>query len=258
MTGRLADQEIAAALQRVLLPPALPEVASWALATLYEPAGETVMVGGDFYDWFTLPNGKVLFFIGDVSGKGPVAGALAMSIRKVLKGITWVTLDPVASLPVLERALADELGEQFVTLCLLELTPGSGRVRIVLAGHPAPWLRHDGRCVEVFAPANSLLGPNLHDHWQDLWLELAPGDLLFLFSDGLSEARLANRAQFGEGAFQRFLRNLPSSLSSYEAASQVYRHLRDTTTSLTDDVLISVLAFQPLVSPAPGQPRRTA
>lgn len=59
---------------------------SWALATLYEPAGEAVMVGGDLYDWFRLPDGKVVFFSGDVSGKGPVAGALAMSIRRCSRG----------------------------------------------------------------------------------------------------------------------------------------------------------------------------
>lgn len=250
MAVRHDDQEIAAALQRVLLPPALPEVESWALATLYEPAGEAVMVGGDFYDWFSLPDGKVVFFIGDVSGKGPVAGALAMSIRKVLKGISWVTLDPVAALPILQLALADELGELFATLCLLELSPGSGSVRVILAGHPAPWLRRGGDFAEVDAPANGLLGPGLHAEWKDLRLELMAGDLLFLFSDGLSEARLADATQYGEGAFQRFLRHLPASLSSYEIAVQVYSHLRDTATSLTDDVLISVLAFQPLLRPS--------
>lgn len=239
------DHEIAGALQRVLLPPRLPEIDSWALATLYEPAGQAVMVGGDFYDWFKLPNGMVVFFVGDVSGKGPIAGALAMSIRKVLKGITWVTLDPVAALPILQLALADEFDESFVTLCLIELSPGSGSVRLVLAGHPAPWLRRGGHFTEITAPSNSVLGPGLHTEWHDLRLELAAGDLLFLFSDGLSEARLADATEFGEGAFQRYLRHLPTSLSSYETAAQVYSHLRDTATLLTDDVLISVLSFQP-------------
>jgi serine phosphatase RsbU (regulator of sigma subunit) len=148
VTVRHDDEEVAAALQRVLLPPALPEIESWALATLYEPAGEAVMVGGDFYDWFRLPDGRVVFFIGDVSGKGPLAGALAMSIRKALKGISWITLDPLAALPTLQLALADEFGELFATLCLLELRPGSGSVRVILAGHPAPLLRRGGAFAE--------------------------------------------------------------------------------------------------------------
>lgn len=62
------SRSLATALQRVLLPAGLPDVAGWAMAALYEPAGEAVLVGGDFYDWFTLPNGHILFFVGDVSG----------------------------------------------------------------------------------------------------------------------------------------------------------------------------------------------
>jgi serine phosphatase RsbU (regulator of sigma subunit) len=118
------DHDVAAALQRVLLPPELPDVSGWAMATLYEPAGDTVLVGGDFYDWFTLPNGHILFFVGDVSGKGPVAGALGMGIRKALKGVTWVTEDVAEALPILQRALADEFRGSFATLCLVELAPG--------------------------------------------------------------------------------------------------------------------------------------
>lgn len=245
MTARHDDREIAAALQRVLLPPDLPDIPGWALATFYEPAGDAVMVGGDFYDWFALPNGNVVFFIGDVSGKGPVAGALAMSIRKTLKGIGWATLDPLASLPILQRALADEFGEAFATLCLLELAPCRGEVRIVLAGHPAPWLRRGGRFVEVVAPVNSLLGPDLHAEWKDVHLRLEPDDLLLLFSDGLTEARLDDGSLFGEGMFQALLSSLPASLSSYETAVEVYRHLTDAATALSDDVVIGVLAFNP-------------
>lgn len=229
----------------MLLPPELPDIAGWAMATLYEPAGETVLVGGDFYDWFALPNGHVLFFVGDVSGKGPLAGALAMSIRKALKGITWVTQDPAAALPVLQRALADEFGDSFATLCMLEISPGQGWVRVLLAGHPAPWLRRNGEFVEVAAPPNGILGPQVHQQWDYAELDLAPSDMLILFTDGLTEARLPSGEQFGEGPFQDFLARLPATLSSYETVLQTYDQVRRIAATFTDDVIISVLTFRP-------------
>ncbi len=246
-----AEHRVAAALQRVLLPPGLPEVASWGMATLYEPAGETVLVGGDFYDWFTLPNGHVLFFVGDVSGKGPVAGALGMSIRKALKGITWVTQDALAALPLLQQALADEFQEAFATLCLFDVTPGEGLLRLVLAGHPPPWLRHDGTFTEIDAPANGVLGPDLQADWRPLDLELAPGDMIVVFSDGLTEARLPDGRLFGEGPFEALLSALPASLSSYEAVLQVEENVRRVATGFADDVIIGVLTFQPPEVSAP-------
>lgn len=236
---------MAAALQRVLLPASLPKVDSWALATLYEPAGEAVLVGGDFYDWFTLPNGRVLFFVGDVSGKGPLAGALGMSIRKALKGITWVVGDPLAALPLLEQALAEEFADAFATLCMIEMTPGSGTLRLVLAGHPRPWHRRAGVFQEVVAPANGLLGPGLQQKWTSTELELEPGDVLVLFTDGLTEARLPDGTMFGEGAWDRFLASLPPALASYEMVLQTDAHLRRVTRELLDDIIIGVLTFQP-------------
>lgn len=236
---------LVAELQRMLLPPELPDIAGWAMATLYEPAGETVLVGGDFYDWFTLPNGHVLFFVGDVSGKGPLAGALAMSIRKALKGITWVTQDPAAALPILQCALADEFGGSFATLCMLEISPDQGRVRVVLAGHPAPWLRRKGQFIEVAAPPNGILGPRVHHQWDYAELQLEPSDMLILFTDGLTEARLASGEQFGDGLFQNFLAQLPATLSSYETVLQTYEQVRRVAATFADDVIISVLTFRP-------------
>lgn len=237
------SHDVAAALQRVLLPPRLPEVAGWAMATLYEPAGDAVLVGGDFDDWFTLPNGHVLFFVGDVSGKGPLAGALAMSIRKALKGITWLTEDPASALPVLEQALADEFEGSFATLCLVEVSPGEGHARVLLAGHPAPWLRRGGRFVEVVAPPNGIVGPRLHERWDWVELSLEPTDLLLVFTDGLTEARLPSGEQFGDGPLQRFLSSL-SAGSSYETVLQTYEHVSQAAT-LADDVILSVLSFDP-------------
>ena len=245
VTQQREGEPLAAALQRVLLPAGLPEVAGWSVAALYQPAGDAVLVGGDFYDWFTLPNGRVLFFVGDVSGKGPLAGALGMSIRKALKGITWVTGDAFAALSLLEQALADEFREAFATLCLIELTPGSGALRLLVAGHPAPWVRARGSFREVTAPPNGLLGPGLQEKWQSLDLELAAGDLLMVFSDGLSEARLPDGRLFGEGPMAGFLTALPTELAGYETVLRTETHLRELSCERSDDTIIAVLTYLP-------------
>ena len=241
----VSGHHIAAMLQRVLLPPGLPNVQSWAVAALYQPAGETVLVGGDFYDWFTLRNGKVLFLVGDVSGKGPVAGALAMSIRKALKGITRVTPDLAEALPVLRDALDDELEEAFASLCLLELTPGGNQVRLMLAGHPPPLLRRRGVFEEVAAPENGLLGNGLQASWDSVLLTLEPGDMLVLYSDGLTDARVRGRGFFGEGPFQELLARLPPGLSSYDFVMQVDAELGRVGADFPDDMIVAALTYQP-------------
>ena len=245
MTQQEPGEALAAALQRMLLPAGLPEVAGWSVAALYQPAGDAVLVGGDFYDWFTLPNGRVLFCVGDVSGKGPLAGALGMSIRKALKGITWVTGDAFAALPLLEQALADEFSEAFATLCLIELTPGSGALRLLTAGHPAPWVRAQGRFHEAVLPSNGLLGPGLQEHWHSIELELRAGDLLMVFSDGLSEARLPDGRLFAEGPMAQFLTALPAGLASYEVVLRAEAQLAELGCERTDDTIIAVLTYQP-------------
>ncbi len=238
---RAAGEVTAAALQRVLLPPGLPDVAGWAMAALYAPAGEEVLVGGDFYDWFTLPSGRVLVLVGDVSGKGPLAGALGMSIRKALKGAAWATGEVAGSLPLLEQALAEEFGDAFATLCLLELEPGSGTVRLVLAGHPAPWVRTQGVLREVEAPANGLLGPRLQPSWEPTELHLAAGDALVLFTDGLVEAPVPSGQRYGEGEWQRYAADLSPDLGAVPLLMAVEAGLRTATTGLADDVIVAVL-----------------
>ncbi len=238
------ERGLSEALQEVLLPRGLPDVEGWATATLYEPAGEAVLVGGDFYDWFTLPSGNALFVIGDVSGKGPLAGALAMSIRKALKGFAWAVSDPFTALSVLERALSSEFEDHFATLCLLELTPGSGTVRVLLAGHPAPWVRRHGVFAEVSAPPNSPLGLALQSEWTSAEFRLESGDVLVVFTDGVAEARLPDGRLFGEGPLQALLDSLPPTLSCYDLVLQADSHLRRTSAAFKDDVIIGALAYR--------------
>lgn len=236
----------AAAVQQVLLPPGLPDVPGWAMATMYEPIGPDVLMGGGLYDWFALPDGDLLVCIGTVSSRGPSAAALGLSIRKTLRGAVWATNDPSQALAVVERALADDLGEQSAALCLIEVTPGAGHVRVLLAGHPVPWLRHGGRYSPVSAPVNPVLGADPQDGWSAADIGLESDDALLIFTSGLLDARTKDGRTFGSGPLREFLDSLPPGLSSYEIVLQADNHLRRVITEAAGDVIIGALAFRPV------------
>lgn len=239
------DRLVAAELQRVLLPPTLPRIEGWSVAVLYEPAGEAVLVGGDFYDWFVVPGtDDAVLVVGDVAGKGPVAGAVGMSLRKVLKGITHAVGDPFAAVPIMERALADELTETFASMCLLRIRPASGKVTALLAGHPAPWIRRAGHFRPLTAPPNRLLGIGVGStDWQTQTVCLDAGDLIFAFTDGLTEATLEDGSLYGEGSLQAFLASLPAQLAAFEVVLQADAALRRIAGAPNDDVIICALGF---------------
>lgn len=183
------DREVAQALQRVLLPPRLPDIPGWAVAALYQPAGEAVLVGGDFYDWFDMRDGRLALMVGDVSGKGPAAGALGMSIRKVLKGLLWLEPDPARALPVVEEVLAAELPDATFASLVVALVGEEGRVELFSAGHPPPWRIGPRGARELAIPANGLINVGVPAPWSGTEVTLGPGESLVLYSDGLVENR---------------------------------------------------------------------
>lgn len=132
----------ASALQRTLLPPALPTVPGLELACHYHTASAHE-VGGDFYDLFALRDGEWAFFLGDVCGKGPEAAALTSLVRHTLRVAAQHTADPVAVLDVLNKALLEDVtaGSRFCTAVVGTLTArddGGFDVRLATGGHPRP------------------------------------------------------------------------------------------------------------------------
>lgn len=187
----LADRSrVAAMLQRALLPPRLPDVPSMELASHYDPADNTD-IGGDFYD--AVGSGSTwTLLIGDVCGKGTRAAALTSLARHTLRAAALRDPDPVHVLGLLNDALLeDEADDSYCTGVCVHLSIADGKTAVVIAngGHPPPLvLRSDGTVEQVTASGRPL---GLFDD-PDLCpahLELGPGDLLLLYTDGLSEAR---------------------------------------------------------------------
>jgi len=183
--------EIADALQSSLLPRDLPEIPGVEIAAAYVAATEGLEVGGDFYDVYRTPGGWGLA-IGDVCGKGEEAAAVTAAARHAIRVLAHWAADPAEVLAKAnEVMLAEEFGDQFVTAKNAHLRWQDGRLHVVLgsAGHPGPVLvRPDGRTT-IMTPGGLPLGlfPTAQPGREEVDLE--PGDVLFFFTDGVTEAR---------------------------------------------------------------------
>ena len=195
-----------AVLQADLLPPELPQPDGIELVGSYQAAREAMRIGGDFYDVFgpTDTSSDTVIALGDVCGKGPEAAVLTGKVRQTLRALRLVGAAPDEMLHVLNKALL-ESGRQhrFVTMVVGSVSRADhGRVRLNLAtgGHPPPLvLRVDGT-VEQVPTSGTLIGAVPRTIVRPAEVELAPGELCLLYSDGLTEARggPSGDEQFGE------------------------------------------------------------
>jgi serine phosphatase RsbU (regulator of sigma subunit) len=195
-----------AILQADLLPPELLQPDGVELVGSYQAAEDALRIGGDFYDVFgpTERSDETVITLGDVCGKGPEAAVLTGKVRQTLRALRLVEATPEKMLRVLNQALLQS-GRQhrFVTMVVGAISPPEhGRVRLRLAtgGHPPPLvLRADGR-VEAAPVSGTLIGAVPQTVVRPATVELAPGELCLLYSDGLTEARggPTGQEQYGE------------------------------------------------------------
>ncbi len=184
---RVRDElEVARQLQKELLPQRSPEIDGYDFAHSYRTANE---VGGDYYDFPRLPDGRLALLMGDASGHGIAAGLLMAIANATLKTALDVDPEPTKVAALLNAALY-RTGDRraFMTLFCGLLEPESGRLDFVCAGHPFPMLRRAGGEVVELGHGNLPLGlrPTLELETGSVTIE--QGDLLVLFTDGLAEA----------------------------------------------------------------------
>lgn len=197
--GRLYAErdKVARTLQRSLLPPALPDIPGFDLAVTYAPGGAGTQIGGDFYDVFRNPWGQWVIAIGDVCGKGVNAAIATGLARHTVRAAATDNRGPIEILQVLNSVLvADEAvggAGRFCSVLLAVLAEEEGTVRLTFAsgGHPPPLVRRaDGR-VDEPAAGGMLLGLFEDVAFEATTVELAEGDLLAVYTDGVTEARAA-------------------------------------------------------------------
>jgi PAS domain S-box-containing protein len=208
---------IADTLQRSLLPPELPDVPGFALASLYRAAGEHNDVGGDFYDVFPVGDGW-LIVVGDVAGRGAEAAALTSLSRYTLRTAAKLLGDPIAAMEELNAALRERPVLSLVGLCCVALRQqGETAVAsVVLAGHPPAIHVHDGQARPVGRFA-SFLGMDDRRDWCAADVELAEGDQLVLYTDGVTDTT-GRDDRFGE-------ERLAATLADAAGASDAVRRI---------------------------------
>jgi PAS domain S-box-containing protein len=183
------EHTTAETLQRSLLPDRLPTIPGIILEASYLPVTRNMEIGGDWYDAFRLPDGKLAVAAGDVMGKGLTAAAGMGRVRNALRALALTDPRPAAVLAGLDRLfIATELEEQVTTVAYLVLDPASGEGMAGSAGHlPLLLLSADGPPHLDDAMAGTPLG------WasprQQYAFRLPPGSTAVLYSDGLVENR---------------------------------------------------------------------
>jgi anti-sigma regulatory factor (Ser/Thr protein kinase) len=211
-----AERTTAELLQRTLLPSNLPQSDAISIAARYEPVSEGTVAGGDFYDSFFLPDGRLALVIGDVVGRGVMAATVMGQVRAAVRGAALT--DPAAAsvMSALDRVVwdLDALwpasmplgtprarpgmafgGELFVTMLYGTVHPDTGQMTLASAGHPLPARLHGliaraggsqrGHLVTMeVGPPLGISGPRPEHH-----LELEVGDILVAYTDGLLERR---------------------------------------------------------------------
>src|SRR5919107_1556352 len=191
------DQELRVAqrIQQALLPKELPLLDDWDIVPYYQPARE---VGGDFYDFLTLPDGRMGVIIGDVSGKGIAAALVMANTQSVLRAVA--RRGDIAPGQVLAEAnevlYAYIPSGTFVTCFYGVLDPKSGRLVYANAGHDPPYMQRGKDAQELRARGMPLgLMPDMP--YEEEEADLAAGDDLLLYSDGLVEAHDPEGQMFG-------------------------------------------------------------
>ena len=188
------ELRVATLIQQQFLPRELPELGGWQAAAYYRPARE---VGGDFYDFIELPDGRVGIVVGDVTDKGVPAALVMATTRTILRSDAPRLVDPGK---VLERAndllVPDIPAQMFVTCLYGVLEPSTGRFVYANAGHNVPYVAtHDG--VIEYKARGMPLGLMEGMSYEEKEATLRPGETILLHSDGVAEAHNEQREMFG-------------------------------------------------------------
>jgi sigma-B regulation protein RsbU (phosphoserine phosphatase) len=181
------EHRVAVILQRSLLPKQLEPLPGLATAARYLPATE--LVGGDWYDTFSLSRGRLGVAIGDVVGHGVPAAALMGQLRTALRAYAMQDHDPGHTLDLVDEFAHSIPEDAMATAIYAVVDPGEHRIQIAAAGHLPPLILGDGSSRLVQLAPSAPLGAFRNTHHEQADLSLQTGETLVLYTDGLVERR---------------------------------------------------------------------
>ena len=238
---RFRDElELARELQASLLPKTLPELPAFELAAWNRVAN---MVGGDVYDFVPLPDGRLAVLFGDASGHGMAAGLVMAVAHAGFRTQLETDPSPEAMIPAMNRLLCRTGGRRSFFSCVYLLASPDGSLRITVSGHPQVLkVNERGNVLERIGKGSYPLGVRAEMSWPADVSALACGELLLLYSDGLTEARNDRDEEFGEERLEGTLRlfaGVPAASLVAELSAAVTRFCGRIAPE--DDVSIAVL-----------------
>ena len=242
--------ELARAVQSELLPAKDSTFENLDFAAELIPAWQ---VGGDFYDVFYDESGRLAIVVGDVSGDGLPAAVMAGVVHGAVRAIGW--LDGTAQHEAASRNLGELLrartaSNEFVSLFWCYYEPGERVLRYINAGHPPPLLLRSstdrGVFVERLEEGGPILGVVPSAQYRQGRVPICPGDLLLLYSDGVTEAANAEDEEFGEERLIELLHEMPRATAT-DIRDEILRRVRKFVghEQFQDDLTLLVARFQP-------------
>lgn len=207
---RIRDQiEYAGEVQRRMLPSSSPKSDHFEFAGLYYP---TLELGGDLYDYVTYPGGAIGVTIADVVGKGLPAALMMASLRSALRAHVQDGATPAQIIPLLNHHMCrDTTVSEFATAVHAVFAPDGRSVTVSNAGHDPPLLLRDGQITRLGTSA-FVIGVQLDEAFPAVTVPLRKGDIIVLYTDGLTEARSFAGEQYGKQRLRQSLalrRDLP-------------------------------------------------
>jgi phosphoserine phosphatase RsbU/P len=222
---KMMELELAQAseIQRTLLPPEAPVYDGYDLSGLNLPCHT---VGGDYYDFVPYEDGRLALVVGDVSGKGLPAALMMSSLQARVQMLRETKPDPGTAVRTLNRSLTERcpLGK-FITFFYGLLDPATGVLEYSNAGHNYPLVLRTSGVVEQLKGNGLVMGLFAAVEYEQRQTVLAPGELLALYSDGVTEASTDDGKEFGEDGLAKFLA-ARMALPCEEIVNQLVDHMR--------------------------------
>ena len=234
------ELEVAREIQLAMLPTGTFTAGDAEICGLTRPANT---VGGDFYDVLPLPDGRVIVTIGDVAGKGSPAALLMALLLAVLRTLVDEQLEPPALIARLNKQICRHSpASRFITLFYAVYTPSTGEIAYVNAGQNPPLLRRTDGSIERLHATGVALGMFEASTYEAAHAIVQPGDLLVLYSDGITEAENPAGVPFEETGLERFLAargGEPPAVLAPALLKAVESHAADS--RFTDDLTVLVV-----------------
>jgi len=237
------ELQLASEIQQRFQPTAPPQVPGYELQGISFPCYE---IGGDYYDFIEREDGRLIITLGDVSGKGTAAALLMSSLHAAVHAQAASHDSLVDTISAVNRYLADNIPpNRFVTLFYAELNPKTGALSFLNAGHNPPLIVHQAGTVEQLSSGGLPLGIKPDAVFREGRTQLHPGDVLVIYSDGVSEAGNPQGEEFGvKRLSDTVTRNIESSASGIRDRIESALTKFSEGTAAADDITLVIVKRQ--------------